>query len=182
MNSTYLAYSFLYDDAADLRCDFELLTDEIASMTGLLRSLLSRQDAAALPEARSDLERVNRLVYHLNPSLRAGVGVTPEELAWLHRKTMSLQEAAQDHIPRTLEGEPTFLIPQGCTPAALSHVLRCKCKTLARLVSRHQQGGHEVDELVFDFANLLSGYFYSLALALNKSRGEKEQLFISRAY
>ena len=30
------AYPFLADEPQDLRCDFELLTDELASLTGLL--------------------------------------------------------------------------------------------------------------------------------------------------
>ena len=182
MSATYLAYSFLYDNSSDLRCDFELLTDEIASLTGLLRSLLDERDEAALPGAREDLERVNELIYHLNPSLRAGVAVTLEELGWLHRKTMTLQEAVKDHIPPASGGGARFLLPQGCTPAALAHVLRCKCKVLVRLLSRYRQGGKDVDDIVFDFANLFSGYFYSLALGINKSRGQEEQLFISRAY
>ncbi|MEG0769490.1 MAG: ATP--cob(I)alamin adenosyltransferase, partial [Ruthenibacterium sp.] len=36
--SPYEAYPFLCDAADDLRCDFELLTDEMASRTGLLRA------------------------------------------------------------------------------------------------------------------------------------------------
>jgi hypothetical protein len=37
----HLAYSFLYEDASDLKCDFEILSDEIASMIGFLRSLVN---------------------------------------------------------------------------------------------------------------------------------------------
>lgn len=36
--SPYEAYPFLCDSAEVLRCDFELLTDEMASRTGLLRA------------------------------------------------------------------------------------------------------------------------------------------------
>lgn len=36
--SPYEAYPFLCDAGEDLRCDFELLTDEMASRTGLLRA------------------------------------------------------------------------------------------------------------------------------------------------
>ncbi|WP_368853477.1 hypothetical protein, partial [Treponema endosymbiont of Eucomonympha sp.] len=77
----YLAYCFLYEDAADLRCDFEISTDEIASMVGLLRSLVS--DSAL----RDDLSRINELIYHLNPSLRTEPRVTAAGLAWLPDKT-----------------------------------------------------------------------------------------------
>jgi hypothetical protein len=74
--SKYLAYCFLYDDAADLRCDFEILTDEISSMIGLLRSLLDDADRAADPELADVLREINELMYHINPSLRKGTMVT----------------------------------------------------------------------------------------------------------
>ncbi|MDU7905049.1 MAG: primosomal protein N', partial [Peptostreptococcaceae bacterium] len=38
--SKYLAYPFLYDDPSDLRCDFEIFTDEISSTIGLLRAFV----------------------------------------------------------------------------------------------------------------------------------------------
>lgn len=178
--SKCLAYSFLYDDAADLKCDFELLTDEISSMIGLLRSLLDDKDRAAQPDLAEDLERINELMYHINPSLRTYAAVTEEELEWLHQKTTALQKAVQECLPKS--GGLTFLVPQGCTPAAYSHVIRCKCKTLVRLLSRYHQQGNEVGGLLFDFTNLYSGYFYSLALWLNKNHGVEERAFISRVY
>ncbi|MDR2560842.1 MAG: ATP--cob(I)alamin adenosyltransferase [Holophagales bacterium] len=178
--SKYLAYCFLYDDAADLRCDFEILTDEISSMIGLLRSLLDDVDRAAAPELADDLCKINELMYHINPSLRTKTLVTEEELEWLVQKTSALQKSlgAQPSKDSTL----TFYIPQGCTQAACSHVIRSKCKTLVRLLSRHHQQGNAVGEILFDFCNLYSGYFYFLALWFNKNHGEKECPFVSRAY
>jgi hypothetical protein len=41
LKDKYLAYTFLYEDAGDLRCDFEILTDEISSMTGFLRAMVN---------------------------------------------------------------------------------------------------------------------------------------------
>jgi cob(I)alamin adenosyltransferase len=178
--SEFLAYSFLYDDAADLKCDFELLSDEISSMIGLLRSLLDETDMAADKNLAGDLSRINELMYHINPSLRTKVMVSADELAWLHEKTMRLQDAVQDGLPKG--GGFTFFIPQGCMQAAYSHVIRCKCKILVRLLSRYQQQGNPVDEMLFDFTNLYAGYFYSLALWLNKIHGVEERQFKSRVY
>ncbi|HCC38114.1 MAG TPA: ATP--cob(I)alamin adenosyltransferase, partial [Treponema sp.] len=97
--SKYLAYSFLYDDAADLKCDFEILTDEISSMIGLARSLLDDNDKNAAPELADDLQKINELMYHINPSLRTKVTVTAEELEWLDRKTRDLQTAVEEGLP-----------------------------------------------------------------------------------
>jgi ATP:cob(I)alamin adenosyltransferase len=177
--SKYLAYTFLYEDAADLRCDFEILTDEISSMIGLLRSLLSDTDRIADSELDDDLCKINELMYHINPSLRTKVMVNAEELEWLYRKTQTLQKTAEAQP----KGKgPVFVIPQGCTQAAHSHVIRNKCKALVRLLSRHQQQGNTVEEILFDFVNLYSGYFYFLALWFNKNNGVEEHPFKSRVY
>ena len=179
--SKYLSYPFLYDDAADLKCDFEILSDEISSLIGLLRSLLDDKDKKAGADIAEDLSKINELMYHINPSLRTKVTVTAEELEWLYKKTQDLQKAAEEGLPKP-SGKPAFFLPQGCTQAALAHVIRNKCKALVRLLSRYRQQGNPVDEILFDFTNLYSGYFYSLALWFNKNHGEEERLFISRNY
>jgi ATP:cob(I)alamin adenosyltransferase len=174
----HLAYSFLYEDASDLKCDFEILSDEIASMIGLLRSLAGDQDT------RDDLTRLNEIMYHLNPSLRTRVTVTEAELRWLEERMEKLRQETRDSLsgfPRE-RNKPVFVIPQGCEAAAHSHVIRNKCKALVRLLSRHQQQGSHVEDLLFDFINLYSNYFYFLALKLNKDQGVGETQFISRVY
>ena len=178
--SKYLAYSFLYDDAADLKCDFEILTDEISSIIGLLRSQLCDADKTANPDLEEDLCKINELMYHINPSLRTRVAVTSEELKWLEAKTSDLQKATEDVVSK--KSDTAFFIPQGCTQAAYSHIIRNRCKALVRLLSRYQQQGNTVDEILFDFINLYSGYFHFLALWFNKNNGVNERHFISRVY
>jgi ATP:cob(I)alamin adenosyltransferase len=177
--NTYLSYSFLYDDPADLRCDFEILSDEISSMIGLLRSLIDDN------EIRDDLSKINELMYHINPSLRTKTAVTAEELEWLHKKVEKLQEEIRDDFDKLVPAEkksPRFVLPQGCTAASYSHIIRNKCKSLVRLLYRHQQQGNQVDTILYNFTNLYSGYFFSLALKLNKDAGVKEVEFTSRVY
>ena len=62
--SSYEAYPFLCDADDDLRCDFELLTDELASGVGLLRSQIAE------PPLADELLWVCELIYHMNPTLR----------------------------------------------------------------------------------------------------------------
>jgi ATP:cob(I)alamin adenosyltransferase len=175
----YLAYTYLYEDAEDLKCDFEIRSDEISSMIGLLRSLV--EDAPL----RDDLSKINEIMYHINPSLRTRVAVTQEELDWLYEKTLGIEEAVKKGAaPSAPSGKriQRFVLPQGCTPAAYSHVIRNKCKALVRLLSRYQQQGNRVEDLLFNFINLYSGYFYFLALKLNQDHGVKEVEFTSRVY
>ena len=108
--SPYEAYPFLCDAGEDLRCDFELLTDEMASRTGLLRSLVKDE------------------------ALKA------------------------------------------------AHLLRVQGKQLVRLIYRWVEKGHEVPNRLLDLANLLSGYFFYLALHLNEVEGVDEVPYVSRNY
>ncbi|MGL6106428.1 ATP:cob(I)alamin adenosyltransferase [Romboutsia sp.] len=167
--SKYLAYPFLYDNSNDLRCDYEIFTDEISSTIGLLRAFVNNE------ELKNELTQINDLVYHMNASLRTKVSVTKEELLWLENRTNIYQEEIKDRIDK-------FVVPQGCISASYAHVIRTKFKALVRLLHRHKEQGNTVDEILFDFANLFSGYFFILALKLNKDEKVDETEFVSRNY
>ena len=167
--SKYEAYPFLCDDINDLRCDFEIATDEIASYTGLLASVVDSN------HLKQELLTICDLVYHINPSLRTKVTVTTEELEWLENVGSIVKDKSKDRCKR-------FVVTQGCTSACYSHILRAKCKGVVRLLYRHSHQGHSVDPLVFDFLNLLSGYFFYLALYLNEIENVDEIDYISRNY
>ena len=167
--SKYGAYPFLSDAPEDYRCDFELLTDEIASLTGLLQSMVSDE------QIREELGFVCGIIYHINPSLRTHISVTQDELMKLEGILRRIREELGDSVKG-------FVLPMGCQSAALSHVLRVKCKAVVRLLYKHNHQGHKVDDLLFDFTNLLSGYFFHVALKLNLLEGIKEITYTSRNY
>ncbi len=166
-HSPFEAYPFLSDEPDDLRCDFELLTDELASMTGLL--------AAQAEAFRPELLKVAELIYHANPTLRTRLTITPEEIDWLHTRLTALQEEAAGRCR-------LFVLPQGCEAACTAHLLRVKSKCLVRLLYRHIQAGHDAPDALMDFCNLLSGYFFHLALVLNARAGVDEIDYVSRNY
>ena len=167
--SQYEAYPFLSDNPEDLRCDFEIITDEVASLTGLLRATV--KDRLLIDE----LLFVCELIYHINPSLRTKTTVTNDELARLEKMVQRLKE-------ETLGRCKNFVLTQGSKSGALAHVLRAKCKAVARLLYKHAHKGNEVDAILFDFANLLSGYFFFLSLKLNELEAVDEVEYISRNY
>ena len=74
------------------------------------------------------------------------------------------------------------MLPAGSPRACVAHVLRTDGKRLVRLLYRFAQRGGKVEDALFDFANLLSGYFFLLALALNHADGVPERPFESRNY
>ena len=167
--SKYEAYPFLSDEEHDLRCDFEIFTDEIASQIGLLRSLV--QDESL----KNELLTICELVYHINPSLRTFVSVKDCELTWLENCTLKLREETNGRCEK-------FVLNQGSESACQAHIIRTKFKSLVRMLYKHIYQGNEVPNILLDFANLFSGYFFYLALKLNEINNEVEVEFISRNY
>lgn len=167
--SPYEAYPFLCDTPEDLRCDFELLTDEMASGVGLLRSRV--KDEAL----REELLWVCELIYHMNPALRTPLMVTEEEKEQLYAASERLRLQCGERCRR-------FVTPQGCEAGCIAHILRVQGKKLVRLIYRHVYQGHSVEHRLLDLANLLSGYFFYLALRLNADEGAEEIEFVTRNY
>lgn len=167
--SKYEAYPFLSDPTDDLRCDFEILTDELSSMIGLLKSTVSDVDT------NTNLLKICELVYHLNPSLRTFVSVTQEEIDWLVQETHKLESEVKHRFEK-------FVLTQGCQNACQSHIIRSRFKALVRMLYRAVHNGDNVPEAVIDIANLLSGYFFLLALKLNELEGVDEVEYVSRNY
>lgn len=167
--SPYEAYPFLADEDLDLRCDFEILTDRLASLMGWL--------CAKCPEAElhTELHQIEMLIYHFNPTLRTFLSITPQETDWLRHRVEHWQESTRERLKR-------FVLPRGSERASLAHVLRSDAKALVRLLYRYVQRSGTVDPAALDFANLLSGYFFFLALHLNSLDGVAEIEYESRNY
>ncbi|MDL2325387.1 ATP--cob(I)alamin adenosyltransferase [Ruminococcaceae bacterium OttesenSCG-928-A16] len=167
--SPYEAYPFLSDDSEDLRCDFELFTDEMASRTGLLRAKVQNKALQA------ELLWICELLYHINPTLRTKLTVTEAEKDQLLAAVQRLKDECKDRCK-------LFVLTQGCEAACTAHILRVQGKGLVRLLYRYHQQGHTVPPLLLDIANLLSGYFFYLALKLNQLAGVNEIAYTSRNY
>lgn len=167
--SPYEAYPFLCDAPDDLRCDFEIMTDKAASLTGLLRACVNDETL------RAELLTICELIYHANPTLRTRMTVTQEEVNWLEARARELREQTKGRCEK-------FVLTQGSRAGCLAHVLRVMGKELTRLLYRWEQSGHPVEPLLYDFTNLLSGYFFALALKLNELDGVDEIPYTSRNY
>lgn len=167
--SPYEAYPFLCDDREDLRCDFELMTDEMASLTGLLRAQVHDEIL------KEELLWLCELIYHMNPTLRTHLTVTEEETKRLADAVERLNKQCGERCKR-------FVLTVGCEAACTAHLLRVQGKKLVRLLYHHLNQGHEVPNLLIDLANLLSGYFFFLAMKLNELEGVEEIPYISRNY
>ncbi|MDR0490991.1 MAG: ATP--cob(I)alamin adenosyltransferase [Oscillospiraceae bacterium] len=174
--SKYEAYPFLSDQSDDLRCDFEIATDGFASETGLLSAILRKLGGPERAALAAELDKTAELVYHANPALRTFFSVKDEEIQWLMERATELYDLTGGRQ------ESLFQVPCGSEEACRAHILRSKAKGLVRLAYCAQERGATVPEALYDFLNLLSGYFYRLALFLNKLADVAEIPYISRNY
>lgn len=168
--SPYEAYPFLADDINDIRCDFEIFTDEIASYTSLLRTKITDENVS------NQLLWLCEMIYHLNPTLRTKFSLTPKEVD-------TFKEIVSDLEKTYSQNTKGFLLPQGCESACLCHIIRTKSKALVRMVYRYMYiTQHETSETMLDFCNLLSAYFFFLAIKCNQMNEVDEISFESRNY
>ena len=98
-----------------------------------------------------------------------------EEIAWLLERVNAMNEL-------TYEENRPFVLPMGTICSSYAHILRAKAKDIVRLLYRMDYGGKKIDPQLYDVVNLLSGYFFMLALYLNQLENGEEVPFVSRNY
>ena len=168
--SNYEAYSFLRDDPQkNLACDFEILSDEVASKIGNLIANIEEKDLC------DELRFVCELTYHLNPTLRTFLSVSDEEFDVLLEKYINIKEKTKSRCKM-------FVLPVGSKTATLSHIIRNNYKALSRIAYNQERLGRQVPDKLHDFLGLLSNYFFYLSLYLNMQDGIEEIEFKSRNY
>ena len=155
----------------DIVIDFELLTDEISSLIGLLHSHKTEKDAHAL----ADVMYISELIYHASTALRIANTITKEEIQKLEALVSALEKELDPHHKQ-------IVLPQGSTIAATCHLVRVKCNIAVRMLHKFNDNNpdNKVDELCQDLFNLASGYFLYLALKLNMLNDVAEIGFKSR--
>ncbi|ONI38058.1 hypothetical protein AN640_02955 [Candidatus Epulonipiscium fishelsonii] len=168
--SKYEAYSFLTEDPKDtLACDFEILSDEIASKIGFLASNVKNV------ELLNELKFITELVYHINPTLRTFLSVTPEEFEVLLECHNKLKHFTKGRCEM-------FVLPFGSRNATYAHIIRNNFKSLSRIAYAEERLGHSVPDLLHDILGILSNYFFYLSLYFNMSQDIEEIPFVSRNY
>ena len=93
-----------------------------------------------------------------------------------------LVEAKERLEAETKERYQRFVPTQGSRSACIAHVIRTKFKEIVRMVYRHVQAGNRVPEELIDICNILSNYFFFLAMKLNQMDGVEEVEYQSRNY
>ncbi|MCI5773625.1 MAG: ATP:cob(I)alamin adenosyltransferase [Erysipelotrichaceae bacterium] len=157
----YCAYTYLKEDSN--QCDYEIMTDRLASLLGLAMHAIKHID-------RDELTFICEAIYHANGSIRGKNAIDDERF-----KKM---EAIYAKYQRPFD---KFYLPLGCEGASYLHVLRSECKHIVRLIVLIEKE-KTVDKRIFDLFNLLSNLFFYMALYENEQEQFTEKEFVSLSY
>lgn len=168
----------LADGTRTAKCSLRLESygevDELNSHTGLLASLVAREDI------REMLLGVQRVLFSVGAML-----ATPPGAGHAARCPVTMEQVRglEHYIDRLHDGLPPwrgFTLPGGALAASQAHVCRTVCRRAERRICALDAAGGRVDSCLLAYVNRLSDMFYVLALRLNYFDGVEEKLWYSR--
>lgn len=163
-----LSYPFIFEDSP--LCDFEILTDELCTYTGLAISQISNQ------EVRESLERLQPKIFHLNGSIRGKCGIFEDDVQQLLSEMLHFKSQVHDDAKR-------FVLPRGTGPVIQLHQCRSLSKKIVRaLVLVDKLTTKKIPETLPRFANVLANYYFVLTRVLNQEAGIEEPEYVSINY
>ncbi|PMH44562.1 cobalamin adenosyltransferase [Vibrio sp. 10N.286.49.B3] len=163
-----LCYPFIFEDSP--LCDFEILTDELCTYTGLALSQL------VSGEVRDSLERLQPKIFNLNGSIRGKCGIFEEDIAELLQDLHYFKAQVTDDAKR-------FVLPRGVGPVIQLHQCRSLSKKVVRtLVLVDKLTTKKIPETLPRFANILANYYFALTRVLNQEMGTEEPEYVSINY
>lgn len=163
-----LSYPFIFEDSP--LCDFEILTDELCTYTGLALSQL------ASGEVRESLERLQPKIFNLNGSIRGKCGIFEDDIQELLTDLYHFKSQVTDDAKR-------FVLPRGTGAVIQLHQCRSLSKKVVRaLVQVDKLTTKKIPETLPRFSNVLANYYFALTRVLNQDSGIEEPEYISINY
>ncbi|CAM2947796.1 cobalamin adenosyltransferase [Vibrio rarus] len=166
-NIDELAYPFIFEDSP--LCDFEILTDELCTLTGLAISNIDHS------EIRQSLEALQPKIFHLNGSIRGKNGIFETDIQQLAKQYHQFRDLVEDDQKR-------FVLPRGTGPVILLHQCRSLSKKVVRQLVLVEKSGKTVPPTLPRFSNLLVNYYFALTRVLNQEMNIAEPEYISINY
>lgn len=147
--------------------------DELNSFVGLLR------DQVDEPHVQEILLEIQDRLFTAESLLAKGPEGMPRELPQLHAEDVQLLENEIDRMNEVLPDLTQFLLPGGHPLVSMAHIARTVCRRAERLtISLARE--NEVPELVIQYLNRLSDYFFVLARWLSRHTGTPEIIWKPR--
>lgn len=152
-------------------CDYEILTDGLASYLGLALSIAKERDySEALIK---NLHWLTEMALHLNGSLRGKMAIEDEDLQRLYE----MYDFYKDQVE--IKG---FILPTGSYLSSQINISRYKAKEVVRLLNKIDRQQEKVPKILFSFSNLLANLLFILSVYINDVDREENQIFESKSY
>lgn len=110
----YCAYSFLKEGSN--QCDYEIMTDRLASFLGLSMHYIKHID-------QEELLFLCETIYHANGSIRGKNAIDDIRFQKVEQIYQKYERPFRE-----------FYLPVGCIGASYLHVLRSECKNIVRWI------------------------------------------------
>lgn len=147
----------------DMRIEAYGTVDELNTHIGMLISLFENEKLA------KQLVSIQSLLFNIGSHLAAEDDAHPS-LPVLKEAYVKDLELAIDHMETSLEPMTSFILPGGSTAIAQAHICRTVCRRAERRII-----ASEIDskflELIVQFINRLSDYFFVLSRWIGKEQG-----------
>lgn len=156
-----------------LRVDAYGTVDELNAFIGLLRDAV--QDA----HVGSMLETVQHRLFSVGAHLASDPdkqlptpGLLPEDI--------TLLENDMDEMDKSLPPLRNFILPGGHSTVSVCHICRTVCRRAERLTVALAQSDEPVDDVVIQYLNRLSDWFFVLSRKLAQDLQAKEVIWEQR--
>jgi cob(I)alamin adenosyltransferase len=156
-----------------LRVDAYGTVDELNAFIGLLR------DGTTSPHVRAMLETVQHRLFSVGAHLAsdpAKILPSPD----LNEADVFLLEKDMDDMDATLPPLRHFILPGGHTTVSYCHLCRTICRRAERLTVALEQAGEPVDDVVLQYLNRLSDWFFVLGRTLAQMLHAEEVIWQQR--
>lgn len=147
--------------------------DELNAFIGLLRD----QDISM--NYKDVLLEIQDRVFTAESILACDEGCKPEYLPDMHDEDILLLENEIDKMNEALPELTNFILPGGHPAVSYAHVCRCICRRAERIITQLADQD-KIDELVIQYFNRLSDYFFVLARKIAFDLGVSDTIWKAR--
>ncbi len=144
--------------------------DELNSFVGLLR------DSILDEGLKEKLFLIQNHLFVAESILAKGEGDVSRSLPSLSEAEVLFLESEIDKMNESLPALANFLLPGGHIVVSYSHVARCICRRAERIIIKVSES-YQVPELLIQYLNRLSDYFFVLARKLSQDLNVPEVIW-----
>ncbi len=130
--------------------------DELMAQTSMLRDLIDD------PSLKEDLLTILDIQMATTSFLAVDFDDIPDDIPRLSSDQITFLEKRIDEIDASLEPLNSFVIPGGHPAVSQAHITRTVCRRAERAIQKLMQEA-EVDDVVLQFYNRLSDYFFIIS-------------------